>query len=90
MLVVPLYMYFTRRVNFIDRTFMCDSGVICARDPPHALDYRGTSLIRNHPSLGSYSRPQRRALGDPRGAGVSCERGSPLQGLLEITNTDRP
>ena len=38
--------------------------------------YRGTSLIRNNPRLGPYSRTMSRAHGGPRGGAVSYERGN--------------
>ena len=40
--------------------------------------YRGTSLIRNTPSVGPCSTLYLRTCGDPRGLGVSYERGSPV------------
>ena len=45
------------------------------------LAYRGTSLTRNTPPVGLYSRPMPLGTyGDPRGLGVSFERGTPNQG----------
>ena len=41
-------------------------------------DYRGTSLIRNLPHLGPYSRPMPGPLGGPKGVAVSYERGTPV------------
>ena len=42
-------------------------------------DYRGTSPIRNISPVGTYSRPMPRDR-DPRGLGVSYERGNPVVG----------
>jgi hypothetical protein len=39
---------------------------------------RGTSLVRNNPPIGPYIIPMTRDLGDPRGLGVSYERGTPV------------
>jgi len=46
---------------------------------PQVSDCKGTSLIRNRPTLGPSSRPTPRALGGPQGGGaVSYERGNPV------------
>ena len=46
--------------------------------------YRGTSLIRKHPTLGPYSRPMPRALWWALGGGaVSYERGTPVAGARQ-------
>jgi len=48
-----------------------------------ARAYRGTSLIRNNPSLGPYIRLVPRALWWCWGGGGSYERGSPVKLTLE-------
>ena len=46
---------------------------------PYALHHTwGTSLIRNRPPLGPYSRTCLVSYGGPEGGTVSCERGSPV------------
>ena len=44
----------------------------------HFRYYRGTSLIRNTPLLGTYSRTYLGSFGGPRGMGDSYERGTPV------------
>ena len=48
--------------------------------------YRGTSLMRNTPPVGSYGSPMPRDLCDTRGLGVSDERGTPVgeKGRTEV------
>ena len=43
---------------------------------------RGTSLVKNTPPVGPYSSPMPRVYGDPAGAGVSYERGTPVCGIF--------
>ena len=53
--------------------------------------YRGTSLIRNTPLLGPYSRTMHLgSYGGPRGGAVSYERGTHVKGLLANKDTHPP
>ena len=63
---------------------MCRGATLHPRDHLRALgrglQYRGTSLIRNTPFLGPYSRTTYvGAYGGPRGGAVSYERGTPVR-----------
>ena len=40
----------------------------------------GTSLIRYSPPIGTYGTPMPEPFGDPRGGGVSDDRGTPVEG----------
>ena len=51
------------------------NGTLSDAPAPEGLPYRGTSLIRNTPFLGPYSRTIPRVL---RGRAVSYERGTPV------------
>ena len=52
--------------------------------------YRGTSLIRNNPLLGTYSRTVSRALWWPEEGGVFLMSEVPLQGLARLLIREVP